>query len=127
MSVLKFIKSTSFLKQVAIALFVTLVLVFGLNRWFGFTTNHNQKIEVPDLNKMDLTEVAAKLQELNLAFIVIDSTRYNTDYPNKSVIEQNPEAGDFVKEKRKIYLTVNPSKYNDVVLPDLDGRTKDKQ
>lgn len=124
MSVLKFIKSTSFLKQVAIAIVAILMLVFGLKWWFGFTTNHDQKIEVPDLNKMGLTEVAAKLKELNLAFIVIDSTRYNPDYPKTSVIEQDPEAGDFVKEKRKIYLTVNPSKYNDVVLPDLNGKTK---
>lgn len=100
------------------------MLVFGLKWWFGFITNHDQKIEVPDLHKMELTEVATKLQELNLAFIVIDSTRYNPEYPNTSVIEQDPEAGDFVKEKRKIYLTVNPSKYNDLVLPDLNGRTK---
>tara|TARA_R110002124_G_scaffold233351_1_gene398545 strand:- start:6826 stop:7377 length:552 start_codon:yes stop_codon:yes gene_type:complete len=124
MSVLKFIKSTSFFKQVAIAILAILILVFGLKWWFGFITNHDQKIEVPDLHKMELTEVATKLQELNLSFIVIDSTRYNPDYLNKSVIEQNPEAGDFVKEKRKIYLTVNPSKYNDVVLPNLNGRTK---
>ena len=29
-----------------------------------------------------------------------------------------------VKEKRKIYLTLNPSKYRDVTVPDLNGRTK---
>jgi len=40
------------------------------------------------------------------------------------VIEQSPETGDFVKEKRKIYLTLNPSKYRDVTIPDLNGRTK---
>lgn len=124
MSVLKFIKSTSFFKQVAIVILATLMFVFVLKWWFGFTTNHDQKIKVPDLNKMDLTEVATLLEELNLAFTVIDSTRYNPEYPNKSVIEQNPEAGDFVKEKRKIYLTINPSKYSDLILPDLNGKTK---
>jgi len=40
------------------------------------------------------------------------------------VIEQNPEAGEYVKEKRKIYLTLNPSKYRDITIPDLNGRTK---
>ena len=40
------------------------------------------------------------------------------------MIEQTPEAGDFVKEKRKIYLTLNPSKYRDITMPDLNGRTK---
>ena len=124
MSVIKFIKSTSFFKQVAIALVAVLLLVFALNVWFGYTTNHNQKIEVPDLNKMQLTEVGEKLQELNLRYEVIDSTRYYPAYKNGAAIEQNPEAGDFVKEKRKIYLTVNPSKYSSSVLPDLNGRTK---
>ena len=38
--------------------------------------------------------------------------------------EQSPEAGDFVKEKRKIYLTLNPSKYRDITVTDLNGRTK---
>lgn len=117
-------KSTSFFKQVALVVVVSLLLIFVLKWWLGFTTNHDQKIEVPDLNKMELSEVAKKLKALDLTFIVLDSTRYNPEYPNKSVIEQNPEAGDFVKEKRKIYLTVNPSKYNDVVIPDLNGRTK---
>ena len=124
MSIFKFIKSISFFKQVAIAIVVVFIFVFVLQFWFGYTTNHDQKIEVPNLHKMELTEVAKKLEELNLSFVVLDSARYNPEYANKSVIEQNPEAGDFVKEKRKIYLTVNPSKYNDVVLPDLNGRTK---
>jgi len=124
MSIFQFIKSKSFFKQLIIAFFLILVLVFGLKWWLGFTTNHDQKIQVPNLEKLPLEEVSNQLKELNLDFIVIDSSRYNPSYPNKSVIEQNPEAGDFVKEKRKIYLTVNPSKYNDVVLPDLNGRTK---
>ena len=124
MSIIKFIKSISFFKQVAIAIAAVLIFVFALQWWFGYTTNHDQKIEVPNLHKMELTEVAKKLQELDLSFVVLDSARYNPDYANKSVIEQNPEAGDFVKEKRKIYLTVNPSKYNNVMLPDLNGRTK---
>ena len=124
MSIFQFIKSKSFFKQLIIAFLLILVLVFGLKWWLGFTTNHDQKIQVPNLEKLPLEEVSNQLKELNLDFIVIDSSRYNPSYPNKSVIEQNPEAGDFVKEKRKIYMTVNPSKYNDVVLPDLNGRTK---
>lgn len=124
MSVFRFIKSKSFFKQLAIAVLGTLLFVFVLHWWFGFTTNHDQKIQVPDLQKVTLDEVAKKLEALDLRFEVIDSASYNPDYPNKSVIEQSPEAGDFVKENRKIYLALNPSKYRDVVLPDLNGRTK---
>lgn len=122
--VFAFIKSKSFLKQVLIAIVGVLVLIFVLKWWLGITTNHGQKIQVPNLDKLSLEEVEKKLNELDLAYVVIDSATYNPDYPKKSVIEQNPEAGDFVKENRKIYLTLNPSKYRDVEIPDLNGRTR---
>ncbi|RKF02722.1 PASTA domain-containing protein [Tenacibaculum lutimaris] len=120
----QFIKSKSFLTNIIIAVVAIFIFVFGLQWWLGVTTNHNQKIQVPNLHKMSLDEVTQKLDELNLDFVVIDSASYNPEYPKKSIIEQDPEAGDFVKEKRKIYLTLNPSKYRDVVIPDLNGRTR---
>ena len=124
MSVFQFIKSKSFFIQVAIAIVGLLVFIFALKYWLGFSTNHDQKIQVPNLHKMSLEDVDRKLKELNLDFIVIDSASYNPNYPKKSVIEQTPETGDFVKEKRKIYLTLNPSKYRDVTIPELNGKTK---
>ncbi|APG64092.1 serine/threonine protein kinase [Tenacibaculum todarodis] len=124
MSIVNFIKSKTFFKQIAIAVVGLLLFVFVLKFWLGVTTNHNQKIQVPNLHKMSLADVQQKLEELDLDFIVIDSASFNPDYPKKSVIEQTPEAGGFVKEQRKIYLTLNPSKYRDVSIPDLNGRTK---
>lgn len=124
MSFFRFIKSKAFFLQIGIVLVGAILLIFIVKWWLGFTTNHDQKIEVPDLNKMSLADVETKLKELDLDFIVIDSASFNPNYPKKSVIEQFPEAGDFVKEKRKIYLTLNPSKYRDITIPDLNGRTK---
>ncbi|PWG06437.1 PASTA domain-containing protein [Polaribacter aquimarinus] len=124
MSIFQFLKSKSFFKQILITIVGVLVLVFVLKYWLSITTNHDQKIQVPNLHKMSLEDVNKKLKDLNLDFIVIDSASYNPDYPKKSVIEQSPEAGDFVKEKRKVYLTLNPSKYRDITIPDLNGRTK---
>ena len=124
MSIVQFLKSKSFFKHVAIAIVSLLLVIFFLKFWLGVTTNHEQKIQVPELHKMSISEVQKKLDELNLDFKVIDSASYNPEYPKRSVIEQSPEAGDFVKEKRKIYLTLNPSKYRDITIPDLNGRTK---
>ena len=124
MSFFRFIKSKSFFIQIGIAIVGLFLFIFILKWWLGVTTNHDQKIEVPDLNKMSLADVETKLKELDLDFIVIDSASFNPNYPQRSVIEQFPEAGDFVKEKRKIYLTLNPSKYRDITIPDLNGRTK---
>tara|TARA_B110000090_G_scaffold190964_1_gene223213 strand:+ start:933 stop:1490 length:558 start_codon:yes stop_codon:yes gene_type:complete len=124
MGVLQFLISRSFLKQLIIAFVSLLLLIFALKYWLNITTNHTQKIQVPNLEKMTVVEAKQKLMELNLDLKVMDSASYNPNYPNKSVIEQTPEAGDFVKEKRKIYLVLNPSKYRSLEVPDLNGRTK---
>ena len=114
----------TFFKQIAFAIIGFVILFFILKFWLNITTNHDQKIQVPDLHKIPIDQAAEKLKDLDLDFIVIDSANYNPTYPKKSVIEQSPEAGDFVKEKRKIYLTLNQSKFRDVTLPQLNGKTK---
>ena len=124
MSLFQFLKSKTFFVQIAIAVIGLLLLVFVLKYWLGVTTNHDQKIQVPDLQKLTLDAVDRKLKELDLDYKIIDSASFNPEYPKKSVIDQTPEAGDFVKEKRKIYLTLNPSKYRDITVQDLNGRTK---
>ena len=124
MSLFQFLKSKTFFVQIAIAIVCLFLFVFGLKFWLEVTTNHNQKIQVPNLQKLTLFKVERTLKELDLDYKIIDSASFNPAYPKKSVIEQTPEAGDFVKEKRKIYLTLNPSKYRVVTMPDLNGRTK---
>jgi eukaryotic-like serine/threonine-protein kinase len=124
MSLIQFVKSKIFLKQLGFAVAAIIVFMFVVMKWLNISTNHNQKIEVLDLKKMNLEEVEKTLAELDLNFVVIDSASYNPNYPIKSVIEQSPEAGDFVKEGRKIYLTLNPSGYKNVEIPDLFGKTK---
>jgi len=119
MSLLNFIKSKTFLKQLGIAIIGVLVFIFLVMQWMKITTNHTQKIEVPDLSKLTITEVKAKLDELDLELKIVDSTNYNPDYPPLSVIEQDPEAGDFVKENRKIYLKINRPTYQNVLIPDV--------
>ncbi len=128
MSIVKFLLSKVFWKQVAFAIIGVGLLVFLVFQYLRITTNHNQKIEVPDLSKQPIDLVEKTLEEYNLRYIVRDSASYNPDYPKKSVIRQNPEPGDIVKENRQIYLTLNPSGYRMVRIPDIifdgDGQTK---
>ena len=124
MSVIQFIKSKTFLKQLIFALVGFLIFAVAVVQWLKFTTNHNQKIEVPNLEKMSLADAETTLENIDLTFEVIDSASFNPDYPARSIIEQSPEAGQFVKENRKIYLTLNPSRYPNVEMPDLYGKTK---
>ena len=80
MSVFQFFKSKIFFLQIVIAFAGLLVFIFALKYWLGVYTNHDQKIQVPNLHKMSLAEVDKKLKELDLDFIVIDSASYNSKY-----------------------------------------------
>jgi len=124
MGFFKFIFSKAFLKQLLLALLVLVLIVFGLLYWLRASTNHDQRIAVPDLSKMSLGLVQQELENADLNYVVIDSSNYNPDYPTYSVIEQNPAAGKFVKEGRKIYLVLNPSGYRKIEIPQLVGRTQ---
>ena len=124
MTFLKFLFTKLFLKQLIIAFIAIIVLILVILWWLKLSTNHNQKIEVPNLAKMSLNDVEEKLDELDLRFEILDSANYNPDYPKYSVIEQIPNAGKFVKEDRKIYLTLNPSSYRKLKLPEVVGRTR---
>ena len=124
MSLVQFIKSKLFLKQLLYAGIGIIIFVFIIMKWLNISTNHDQKIEVPNLEKLSLNDVEKALEELDLNFVVIDSASYNPNYPKKAVIDQDPEPGDFVKENRKIYLTLNPSGYKDVEIPNLFGKTR---
>ena len=124
MSIVKFITSKTFLIQIGIAMVVFLILVFLAFQWLGGYTNHEQRIEVPDLSKLKLEKVDEQLKELDLRWQVIDSSKYNPNYPAYSVIDQAPLGGDFVKENRMIYLTLNPSDYPKMEIPELITLTR---
>ncbi|MFT4801490.1 MAG: beta-lactam-binding protein with PASTA domain [Flavobacteriaceae bacterium] len=124
MTFIKFLFTKVFLKQLLIAVIVLLGLTFVILFWLKSTTNHDQKIEVPSLAKMSLDIVEDKLDEIDLRFEVLDSSNYNPDFPKYSVIEQIPKAGEFVKENRKIYLTLNRSGYVFLKIPEVVGKTR---
>lgn len=126
MSLVKYLVSKQFVLQVGIAIVVLAIFFFGLVNWLKVTTNHGEEIEVPDLSKLGLEEVEERLMELNLRFEVIDSASYNPDYPKKAVISQSPEKLSLVKANRKIYLTLNPSKYGQVQIQEFYGKTKNE-
>jgi beta-lactam-binding protein with PASTA domain len=124
MTFLKFLTTKAFLKQLLFALLALVVLTFIVLWWLRATTNHGQKIEVPDLAKLQLDVVEDRLDELDLTFEILDSANYNPDYPKFSVIEQIPKAGNYVKENRKIYLYLNPSGYRKIKIPPVVGKTR---
>ena len=78
---------------------------------------------MPDLKGKSISVADMELSENNLVMQIQDSANFNPDYPKFAVIDQEPAAGTKVKEDRKIYLTLNPSGYRKVEVPDLRERT----
>ncbi|MBT8314980.1 MAG: PASTA domain-containing protein, partial [Maribacter sp.] len=114
-----FLRSKSFLIQLGLALVVTVVLVILTLRWLNHSTNHGEFVEVPDFAKMSVIDMRKAIEDAGLRYEVLDSANYNPDYPRFSIIEQDPKAGNKVKENRKIYFTVNPSGYKKVTVPNI--------
>ena len=54
-----------------------------------------------------------------MRFEVIDSAKYNPNLPPFAVIELTPRSGSLVKKDRKIYLTLNPSEYRKITVPNI--------
>ncbi len=120
----KFVYSKIFLIQVVIAIAMLVILSYVSLQWLESTTNHHQRIVVPSLSKKTLDEIQKILEEKDLRYEVQDSANFNPEYPRYSVIEQNPVAGSEVKENRKIYVTLNPSGYRKIEVPDVVQRTR---
>ncbi len=120
----RFIYSKMFLIQLVMGVAMLVILSYIALQWLESTTNHNQHIIVPSLSKNTLDEVRILLEEKKLRFEVQDSSNFNPDYPKYSVVEQNPIAGSEVKENRKIYVTLNPSGYRKIEVPDVIQRTR---
>lgn len=124
MSLFQFVKSRIFIKQAVMAVLGLAIFVFIIMKWLNITTHHNERIEVPNLMEMSVEEMENTLESIDLKWIIIDSASYNPNFAKRSVIDHDPEPGDFVKENRKIYITLNPSGFKNVIVPDLFGRTK---
>jgi beta-lactam-binding protein with PASTA domain len=123
MSIVKFLVSKVFFKQLGLAVVALVIFCFLMLQWLKSTTNHGEFVEVPDLKGKTIQTVQIEINDNDLRMEIQDSANYNPKYPKYSVIEQYPLAGTQVKENRKIYLILNPSGYRKVAVPNIVRRT----
>ena len=116
---IEFLRSKVFLVNLGLALVVLILLSFLALQWLKRSTHHGEFVEVPNLAKLSVLEMREVIADANLRYEVLDSANYNPEYPSFSIIEQNPPAGNKVKQNRKIYVTVNPSGYRKVTIPNI--------
>ncbi|WP_445385543.1 PASTA domain-containing protein [Robiginitalea sp. IMCC44478] len=116
---LNFLRSKVFLTQLALALVAVVICSFLALQWLKSSTRHGEFVVVPDLARLSVPEMREVIEEAELRYEVVDSANFDPEYPRFSIIEQNPPAGNKVKTNRKIYVTVNPSGYKKVTIPDI--------
>ncbi len=118
MSLIRFVFSTLFIKQLLVALVLGIGALVGLHYWMGYLTEHDTVIEVPDLRGIATAELEAFMDTVPLPFLIIDSI-YSDEVPKGTVADQDPLPGTGAKRGRKIYLTVNALMPQQVKMPDL--------
>ena len=119
----EYITSRVFFAQVGIAICIIVAIVFLFMFWLTYTTNHGQEITVPNLARLSEEQVEEKLSELDLEYVLLDTVDYKKDFPKYTVVEQEPQAGQKVKENRKIYIKINSGTFASVRVPDLIEKT----
>jgi beta-lactam-binding protein with PASTA domain len=123
MSLINYLKSKVFLKQLLVATLIVVIIVVIVLNTLSFFTKHNEEITVPDLAKLSMEQVEEKLDELNLDYVLLDTMDFHKEYPIYSVVMQDPKPGDKVKEDRKIYVKINSEGFKYVVIPNLIEKT----
>jgi eukaryotic-like serine/threonine-protein kinase len=114
-----FIFSKVFILNVIISIGLV-VLVFGFTyKWLDSYTRHGTSVSVPDLRGMTIEKLEEFLKYKSLSYKVADSTLYSLDYPPGTVIDQEPDVNEKVKEDRTIYVTITRTIPPGVKIPNL--------
>ena len=115
-----FFWSKAFGRAIAIIFGMAVVGFFLLNSGLKWYTNHGQRLEVGDYIDLPLAEAKTEIERADFRVQIIDSV-FLVDRPPHIVLRQDPPPGAFVKENRRIYLTVTKAVADEVELPSLAG------
>ena len=121
---MKFLYSRIFIKQLFISVVIFALITLISIIFLFFYTGQTNYIKVPDLYGLNISEVEKIMSEKKLNFEVSDSIFYDPAISPNTVVSQTPIKDKEVKKNRKIYLTINPSDFSNVIFPDLIQLTK---
>jgi beta-lactam-binding protein with PASTA domain len=88
-----------------------------------FYTHHDELIELPDFSGESIHSLDSLMETFSLRYVIIDSI-FSDNLNVETVIDQDPKPNTFVKENRRVYLTVVAKNKKLVVLPNLIDLTK---
>lgn len=115
---LSYLMSKDFLKQMLVIIGGLLLLIFVVQLWLRFYTNHGQKLELPKYIGKNIDDVISQAEDESFEIIVSDSV-FIVGKAGGIITDQNPKPGSLVKENRKIYVTVTKYIKESVKVGDL--------
>jgi beta-lactam-binding protein with PASTA domain len=118
MSLKNFITSRVFLKHLILAIILVLVIITVTLQRLKSYTRHGESFPVPNFKGLMIDEIETVATQYHLKYQIIDSLHFNDAKPG-AVVEQVPEAGFRVKKNRIVFLTINSTVPEMVVLPKL--------
>ena len=107
-------------KNLLSAIILIGVLIIGANIGLKFLTKHKERLVVPDLTNMNISNATALAQRNNMLIEVTDSI-YVKRMKKGLVYRQTPLPGSLVKSGRRISLTINSIQEKRVSMPNLIG------
>lgn len=102
---LEFFKTRAFLINFSIAVVAVVVFFWVIFKLLDVYTRHGETVSVPDFQGKKVAQLGSIVHGKNIGYEIIDSV-YDTEHPPGTVIRQDPDPGDKVKEGRSIYLYV---------------------
>lgn len=112
----KFFLSKIFLINLALAILLAVLFIWGIFKYIDNYTLHGETISVPQLEGLKLKEVEEILNEKKLRYVILDSI-YVAKAEKGIILEQNPIANELVKENRTIYITTSRIIAPEILLP----------
>ncbi len=106
------------LVNISAMVIIAILLVLVTFKWMKSYTLHGQYITVPDVTGMYEEEARQTLSMAGLNYEISDY-KFDKMMVEGGVIEQKPKPGAFVKQDRKIYLTLNSGKEPLRAVPDV--------
>jgi len=118
MSFKKFLVSRVFFVNLVLAFILVAIIVYFALQGLSSYTRHGQSNPVPNFKGLTPTEATEIATQKKLVIVVIDSVFTDEVKPGE-IIEQVPDAGIGVKENRTVFLTINSTQKEQVILPKL--------
>src|SRR5688572_30132691 len=118
----KFLKSKTFLKNIAIYFLSLAIIIWLLLSYLRVYTNHGESVNVPNFKGLPIAKLDEVASKSHVRYLIVDSI-FDTKAPRGVVLKQEPEVNAEVKEGREVYLYVSASLPPEIIMPKLVDRS----